>query len=144
MTDKNHVATAIIITEAYTGPDRRKATNELTELNATTIAATLALIASMTAEELLAVQKTHRQHSVSTKERKPLLSTEEKRKRKNEAQRLVRATPEGRAKANEASKKSLASKKRSDEIKALMAERVAQYFEKTVVNKKEIETGELK
>lgn len=60
------------------------------------------------------------------------LTAEEKRQRKNERQRLARSTPEGKAYANEASRKSIAAKKRGEAIKAFMAERVQAYF--TAVN----------
>ena len=104
---------------AYTGPERRK--NRAEDNNKEAIAAAaLTLLSSMTVQDLLTVQQAH-QVGVSPK---MTLTAEERRKRKNEAQRLARSTPEGKAYANEASKKSIANKKRIDAIKALLKERI--------------------
>ena len=104
------------------------------------IAAALTLLSTITAEDLAAVHKAHginykfppppsmfrRSTDVKPIDGPPRLpfTMAERKLRKNERQRLSRATPEGRAYANEASKKSTAAKKLSEAAQQLMAERV--------------------
>lgn len=107
-------------TVGYSGPERR-AQQPSSVLNEAAIAATLALIGSMTAEELLAIQRAHAAQQPTGRK---VLTPEERRQRKNEAQAKVRSTPEGRAKANEASRRSIAARKHAEAVKALIVERI--------------------
>ena len=89
-----------------------------------------AVIAQLTAADMLAIRKaaklSHKSVEViETKPSKRALTPEESRARKNDKQRALRATPEGRAYANAASKKSVVVKKqRAEAVKALINERI--------------------
>lgn len=94
----------------------------------------LTLLSKMTAADLLRVRAVHKTISADVVKAlmQPLeqevhraLTAEQRRARKNEAQRAFRATPEGRAYANEASKKSVAAKKHALAVKALITERIS-------------------
>lgn len=104
----------------------------------------LTLLSQMTAADLLRVRAVHKTISADVvkalmqpleREVRRALTAEERRARKNEAQRAFRATPEGRAYANEASKKSVAAKKHAEAVKALVAERIAVQKEAKESNK---------
>lgn len=125
--------TAAGVYPTYTGPERRKGRVGNDEDHKEAIAAAaLNLLSSMTVQDLITVQQAHQ----TVTQPRITLTAEERRKRKNEAQRLARSTPEGKAYANEASKKSIANKKRVEAIKALLKERIeAQLTMKKVTTK---------
>lgn len=92
--------------------------NNVTDVAA--LDAALTLLSTITTKDLMAVQKAHKGVSALAMEALressggQLLrsySAEQSRLRKNEAQKAFRSTPEGRAYANEAAKKSIAAKK---------------------------------
>lgn len=88
-----------------------------------------AVIAKLTAEDMLAIRKAAKlsKHGkvVDIKKLSTLkLTFEDKKALKNAKQRAFRATPEGREYANEASRKSLAAKKHAEAVKALIIEKI--------------------
>ena len=118
-------ADTVIKTPEYEGPDRRQ---KREEFSASTVEAAVALLQELTAQDIIAVHQAHKEAAAtvgSKSTQRTVLTAEEKRLRKNEYQRALRSTPEGRAYANEASKKSIAAKKRAEAVKALIAERIA-------------------
>lgn len=90
---------------------------------------TKAIIASMSLNDLLGVPtltpKAKVKATQGTKVPRVVLTAEELKAKRNEAQKALRSTPEGRAYANEASKRSIAKKKarlqmEMDTLKALV------------------------
>ena len=70
-----------------------------------------ASIKALTLTDLLGAPMPFKATMVAAKAPRVTLTTEEQKAKRNEAQRLLRSTPEGKAYANEASKKSIAKKK---------------------------------
>ena len=70
-----------------------------------------ASIKTLSLTDLLGASMPFKATMAAVKAPKVTLTTEEQKAKRNEAQRLLRSTPEGKAYANEASKKSIAKKK---------------------------------
>ena len=80
-------------------------------------------LASMSLNDLLGTPTPYVAPAKPAKVARVLLTDEEKKAKRNEAQRALRSSPEGKAYANEASKRSIAKKKAAiaAELEALRA-----------------------
>lgn len=108
--------------------------NRRTDVEA--INAALALLSTITVRDLIAVHKVHKDASTKAIEALreagggQLIKTyedEQRRLRKNRLQQEFRATPEGKKYANDAARKSIAAKKKAEDMQAILNEHIARH-----------------